>query len=171
MLDSPALLPKSRKPYRAFLARKGETPFSRSNEDAEEAELLRTSPKDSFEILQAQKTSTAPEYAYYVQAVYNEFGKNAVLVFRHQIIRIHGENLQDLVLSIRRKTCAYIQVFNERKHLPPKENEAIVTKVEIKAGKALEDIFLEMDMVIEECLSRPLVDAEEEQSETLPEPV
>ena len=168
MFEPSSLLPK-KKPSRAFLARKGETPFHRTNEDEEDAELLLTAPKDSFEILDAWKPHTAPEYAYHVQAVYNEFGKNAVLIFRHQIIKIYGENLQDLMLSIHRKTCICIQVFTAERHEQPKADEAIVRKVEVEGGNSLEDIFLEMDRVIQEYLSQVLLNEKKEQPEALPE--
>ncbi|HLI87731.1 MAG TPA: hypothetical protein VKV37_03505 [Ktedonobacteraceae bacterium] len=148
MFEPSSLLPKQKKPYRAFLARRGETPFSRSNEDEEEAELLRTAPKNSFEILDRLKPRIAPKYNLFLFPVYNEFGKNAALVFHHLVVKIYGEHLQEMILSIRRETCIYIQVFHEEEHLRPKKGEAMITRIEIVKGKALEEYFLEMEEVM-----------------------
>jgi len=147
-MAKPSALLLKKKPYRAFLARKGEIAFSRSNEDEEAAELIRTAPRDSFEILDGLKPIIAPKYKLLVFPVYNRLGKNAALIFHNLVVKIHGEHLQELILSIRRETCVCIEVFHEEEHIRPKKGKAIITQIDIEKGKALEDYFLEMEEVI-----------------------
>jgi hypothetical protein len=167
MFEPSSLLPK-KKPYKAFLAR-NETAFSRGNENDGDAEasLIRTAPKDSFEILDSLKPHIALKFSYFVFPIYNEFGKNALLHFRNLLVKIHGEHLQDVILSIRKGTCIYIQVFHEKEHIRPKKGEAIITKVEIPKGKELEEYFLEMEGVIKAYAADM---REWMQPDTLPEP-
>lgn len=146
MFEPSSLLPKKKKPYKAFLAR-SETPFSKNseNEGNDEARLIRTAPKNSFEILDSLKPHIAPMYRYFMVPIYNEFGNNAKLIFRNLVVKIHGEHLQGLILSIRRETCIHIRVFHEEEHIRPQKGEAIITGVEIIMGEALEAYFLEME--------------------------
>ena len=147
MFELSSLLSK-KKPYRAFHARKGETLSSRSNDDGEGNEWLRTAPTSSFEILDSLKPHIALKYKYLVFPLYNVFGKNAALVFHNLVVKIHGEHLQELILSIRRETCIHIRVFHEEEHIRPKKGEAVITRVEIIMGEVLEAYFLEMEKTI-----------------------
>lgn len=149
MFEPSFLLPK-KKPYKAFAARKEEPPHNRSNGSDDEAEWIRTAPTGSFEILDSLKSHIAPKYMHFVFPVYNRLGKNAALIFHNLVVKIYGEHLQELILSIRRETCIYIQVFNEKEHLPPRKGEAIITRVEIDMGSALEAYCTDMEAVIKE---------------------
>jgi hypothetical protein len=148
MFEPSSLLPKKKKPYKAFLARKGETPRSGGNDGGDEAEWLRTAPTSSFEILERLKPYIALKYRYLVFPVYNAFGKNAALIFHNLVVKIYGEHLQELILSIRRETCIHIRVFHKEEHIPPQKGAAIITRVEIVMGAALEAYFLEMENTI-----------------------
>ncbi|QBD75191.1 hypothetical protein EPA93_03955 [Ktedonosporobacter rubrisoli] len=168
MFDPFSLLPRKKKPYKAFAARKGEPPHGKSNGSDDEAEWIRTAPTGSFEILDSLKSHIAPKYMHFVFPVYNRLGKNAALVFHNLVVKIYGEHLQELILSIRRETCIYIQVFNEKEHLPPKKGEAIIKRIEIDMGDALKAYCMDMEAVIKEYFAEM---GTWTQPETLPEPL
>jgi len=87
----------------------------------------------SLDIHRVLGPTHSPAYRYLYNVSYdNEYFTNFVLEFGFMTVKVRGKNLQDIVASIKRHTCEFIQDFDAREHERPADNEPLIESIVVE---------------------------------------
>lgn len=90
-----------------------------------------THPQERMQIIRYGDTMHYPSYRYLMDIIHTESYDGIVLVYSFMIIKIRGENLQDLIEHIAFSEVTYIQKFDSRKWPRPPKGQTIIEDMDV----------------------------------------
>ena len=87
--------------------------------------------QDGFVIQTRNYGGIMPSYGVFFQANFDDDGANMVLLFAHQLVKLRGRMLHELVEPLRLKTLQVLREFDGRKHLPADPGACVITGIEV----------------------------------------
>lgn len=102
-------------------------------------------PQERMHIIRQNDTMHYPSYRYLMDIIHTEKGDGIVLVYSFLMVKVTGENLDELIEHIAQGDVTFIQKFDARKWRRPEEGKPIIEGLEVVVRNDSDGLALDKD--------------------------
>lgn len=109
--------------------------------------------QERLHIRRSDDTMHYPSYRYLMDIIHTISGNGIVLVYSFMMVKITGQNLDELIDHIAQGNATFIEEFDVRKWPRPQKGAAIIEKIEVVARSDSDTLNLDKEKKVSPSLN------------------